>query len=282
MRKEIVTVLAIIALIILIYSIAKPSHLHQDIEMEYCGGCHTEESIQRVHEVDPMGTGCVNAECHPEAITAFSVHEEILPSECDRCHEFGGEPMYSDCDLCHGSYHQLEGRIDIEGKPCKDCHKSHSILTDGGCARCHSEEYDDLKTEGGRHSEISGSCYACHIEHKSIPDCLDCHDESEHGEIIITTECEQCHDGHIPGKVKFTSVNTSEQCNNCHPAVVQEFQDKPSKHSDIQCVECHQQHREKINCVTCHEDTHAGLSDLTIKKCLACHGVAHSPDKYGY
>jgi len=59
MRKEIVTVLAIMALIFLIYSIAKPTHLHQDIEMEYCGGCHTEDSILSMHgSVDPMETGC--------------------------------------------------------------------------------------------------------------------------------------------------------------------------------------------------------------------------------
>jgi len=152
MRKEIVTVLAILALIILIYSIAKPSHLHQDIEMEYCGGCHTEESILRMHEsVDPMETGCANVECHPEAMAGFSVHKEMIPSECDRCHAFGGEPMYSDCDLCHESYHQLEGRINIDGKRCEDCHESHTLLTDGGCAKWHSDAYNDLKTKGGSH-----------------------------------------------------------------------------------------------------------------------------------
>ena len=76
MRKEIVTVLAVMALIFLIYSIAKPTHLHQDIEMEYCGGCHTEESILSMHEsVDPMETGCVDIGCHPEAVAVFSVHK---------------------------------------------------------------------------------------------------------------------------------------------------------------------------------------------------------------
>ncbi|MBA1341063.1 MAG: hypothetical protein C5S40_02890 [ANME-2 cluster archaeon] len=281
MRKEIVTVLAILALIILIYSIAKPSHLHQDIEMEYCGGCHTEESILRMHEsVDPLETGCVNAECHPEGMAGFSVHNEMIPGECDRCHEFAGEPMYSDCDLCHGSYHQLEGRIDIEDKPCEDCHESHSLLTDGGCVKCHSEAYNDLKTKGGSHSDLSGSCYDCHVEHKAIPDCLDCHEGIDHSGNIINKDCTKCHQAHMPAEVSFASDTTMELCIECHPGAAQEFEDNPSKHSDINCIECHQDHFQYSPCIDCHEGVHPQLTGLDVNECMGCHGEPHSPSKY--
>ena len=281
MRKEIVTVLAVMALIFLIYSIAKPAHLHQDIEMEYCGGCHTEESILSMHgSVDPMETGCVDIGCHPEAMAAFSVHKEMIPSECDRCHEFGGEPMYSDCDLCHGSYHQLEGRINIEGKPCEDCHESHSLLTDGACDECHSEAYNDVKTEGGSHLDLSGSCYDCHVEHKGIPGCLDCHEGIDHSGNIADKECTQCHNGHMPKGVNFGSDTANELCTECHPNVAQEFQDYPSKHSDINCVDCHQEHLQASPCADCHEGVHPQLTGFDVSECRGCHGEAHSPSKY--
>ncbi|KAF5409869.1 MAG: hypothetical protein C5S43_05820 [Candidatus Methanocomedens sp.] len=281
MRKEIVTVLSILAIIILIYSIAKPTHLHQDIKMEYCGDCHTEDSILSMHEsVDPMETGCVDAGCHPEAIAAFSVHTEMVPSECDRCHEFGGEPMYSNCDLCHGSYHQLEGRINIEDKPCEDCHESHSLMTDDGCAKCHIEAYNDLKTKGGSHSDISGSCYACHEEHMSIPDCLDCHGGVDHSGTIIDQNCIKCHQAHTPMEVSFDSNTTMELCIECHPSAAQEFLDNPSKHSDINCVECHQDHFQWSPCAKCHEGVHTQLTGLDVNECKGCHGTAHSPSKY--
>jgi len=281
MRKEIVTVLAVMALIFLIYSIAKPTHLHQDIEMEYCGGCHTEESILSMHEsVDPMETGCVDIGCHPEAVAMFSVHNEMIPSECDRCHEFGGEPMYSDCDLCHGSYHKLEGRINIEGEDCEDCHESHSLLTDDACDKCHSEAYNDVKTEGGSHLDLSGGCYDCHIEHKGIPDCLDCHEGIDHSGNIANKDCTQCHNGHMPKGVSFGSDTANELCTECHPNVAQEFQDYPSKHSDINCVDCHQEHLQVSPCADCHEGVHAQLTGLDVDECRGCHGEAHSPSKY--
>lgn len=283
MRKFIVTTLAVLAFIIMVYCIFMPNHLHSDHEMQHCGGCHSEGSTIVCIEgyIDPMENECIG--CHNEAMTGFSVHNEIIPGECDRCHEFADEPMYSDCDLCHATHSHLVDRTNNGKQPCVTCHESHSFMTDSYCAKCHNEEFSDLKTHGGKHSDISGSCYACHVEHKSIPDCLDCHKDTEHsGGYIISTDCNQCHDEHMPKEVNFSSGITTEQCIICHPAAGQEFQDNPSKHSDIECVECHQQHLDKAKCVTCHADPHPGLSDMTVDKCLACHGDAHTLNRYGY
>jgi len=234
-----------------------------------------------MHEsVDPMKTGCVDVGCHPEAMAGFSVHNEMIPGECDRCHEFGGEPMYSDCDLCHGSYHKLEGRINIEGEDCEDCHESHSILTDSGCAKCHSDVYNDLKTNGASHSDLSGGCYDCHAEHKGLPDCLDCHEGIDHSGNIVNKDCTQCHNGHMPRGVSFGSGTANELCTECHPNVAQEFQDNPSKHSGINCVKCHQEHLQVSPCANCHVGVHPQLTGLDVDECIGCHGEAHSPSKY--
>ena len=275
-RKIIVGIMALAAFVILIMLLG---NLDANLEMEQCGGCHTPESTIRMHDyVDPMEKACV--ECHPNTATGLSVHAEMVPSECGRCHEFGDKPAYAECDLCHGEHYHVASGIDTGDQDCITCHQSHSILTDRGCAKCHSEVYDALKASEDKHSEQPDSCYTCHTEHKFLPTCLECHKELLHGE-DIPYNCTECHQPHTPKALNFSPLIEPEECAKCHPDSYLEFQDNASKHANIQCVECHQKHQQASDCRDCHADVHPEYIEYKVDECLECHGDQHSISKYG-
>jgi hypothetical protein len=281
MRKEIISLLAIIAFLILVYNIFEPTHLHTRHELQYCGGCHPEYSTIPEHKfADPLEKECI--ECHPDAAGGLSVHAEMIPSECDRCHVYGDKPAYSDCDLCHSRHSHIKGGIETGDQPCVNCHVNHSTLTDDACSKCHVEEYNSLKTQGGNHSELPESCYTCHIEHKYMSTCFDagCHVQNYHNEMLLTN-CTQCHEPHMPKDLSFSSDITPEECSVCHLDEVRYFQEHPSNHSGLDCVDCHQKHQKVKQCIDCHADVHPQLTELEAEKCMVCHGDPHSPSKYG-
>ena len=279
MRTTIVSLLAITAILLLVYNVTLPTHLSANLEMQHCGGCHTEDSVIHMHDyADPLEKECI--ECHVEAVTGLSVHAEMVPEECDRCHQFGDQPTYSDCDLCHHDHYHIKGGIETGDRPCVECHKSHSLITDRSCAKCHREEYNLLKTLGDKHSERPDSCYNCHSDHKYIPDCLDCHEVMLHEDIFIN--CTECHQQHTPKELYFSPVVVPEECGKCHPDVLLEFEEHPSKHSGINCVECHQKHLRWRSCIDCHEEAHPEFTDFNVDKCVGCHRDSHSPAKYSF
>jgi hypothetical protein len=276
MRRIIFGALIVLALIYFVYAVTLPSHLHADHEMKYCGGCHEEGSV-----VCPGGFNLLEAdylEVCPQVMGSVKLHAEMVSSECDRCHQYGYEPMYSNCNLCHVSHHELVPGIETEGIDCISCHSSHTLVTDYACERCHNDEYIMIKTMGGKHALLDDSCYSCHTEHASSKNCLECH-EVIHGS-SISLDCTECHQPHSPAEFDFSTV-TAEQCNQCHDTVVQQFIDHPSKHSNVTCVECHTDHKNKAQCSDCHANVHSQLSESDIDKCSGCHGKAHSPSRYG-
>lgn len=273
-----VITLALATFVLLIYNIFLPGHLGAHLEMQHCGGCHSEEATIRMHEyADPLEKECI--ECHTDAMTGLSVHAEMIPDECDRCHQFGDRPAFSDCILCHGNHYHIESGINTGEQPCNNCHASHSLLTDRGCAKCHRDEYNFLKNSGDKHSERPDSCYTCHIEHKYIPRCLDCHEEMIHGEEILLN-CTECHQQHSPRALNFSPVVTPEECNICHPEIVQHFQENPSKHSEIYCVTCHEKHQRWRDCRECHVEVHKDFTEFNVERCIGCHRDPHSPVRY--
>lgn len=279
-RKYIVLILAIVAFFLLIYNIVQPSHLNQRLEMQHCGGCHSEESTIRMHEyADPLDKPC--GDCHTDAATGLSVHAEMIPSECGRCHQFGDEPAFKDCNLCHGQHYHIKGGIDTGDQECITCHQSHSLLTDSSCSRCHSEEYETLKASGDKHSQRPDSCYSCHVEHRAVPNCLDCHEEGTfHG--VTSLNCTDCHQPHMPKALYFSPVVGNQECGTCHPDVLQYFEDHPSEHSGVNCTDCHQQHQSRPDCQNCHENVHPEFAEYDMDRCIACHRDPHSPLKYGF
>jgi predicted CXXCH cytochrome family protein len=67
-------------------------------------------------------------------------------------------------------------------------------------------------------------------------------------------------------------------CGDCHAKVAQVIQSNPSKHTKVQCAQCHHQKHGYIPCAQCHKPH---TPSLTVKDCLACHPV-HSPLKIAY
>jgi hypothetical protein len=279
MRRIIFGILIVLCLFYFAYSVTSPSHLHADHKMEYCGGsdCHDVDS-----DACPGGLDFPDAdylEYCPQVMGSINLHAQMVPYECDRCHQYGKKPMYSNCNLCHVEHHDLtDVGIDISDSECITCHSSHTLITDESCEKCHSKEYDELKTQGAAHNELNNSCYSCHTKHAYSIKCLECHDVV-HGS-GISTDCVECHEPHTPTDFNFTVV-TADQCEQCHIDIVNEFMDHPTQHSNVSCVECHKDHKSVGDCYDCHENVHPQLSESDMDKCSGCHGDAHSPSRFG-
>jgi len=157
-------------------------------------------------------------------------------------------------------------------------------LTPDECARCHYAVYNQIKEEGGKHKI---DCVQCHTKYHAynpakqnwaeiMPKCQTCHGNI-HGEKFIA--CGSCHSNpHAPKTQMAMTAEFAKVCGDCHAKVAQEIQSKPSKHTKVQCAQCHHQKHGYIPaCAQCHKP-HAPVTD---KECLACHPV-HSPINIGY
>jgi hypothetical protein len=145
-------------------------------------------------------------------------------------------------------------------------------LTDGVCVNCHSKEVSDINNRGARHkSDVK--CLDCHLEHppdgkNAIPTCAMCHEPREKAHYELGN-CETCHHPHYPLEMDLTKIDPAKPaCSSCHMKESWELNDYPSKHSDLDCNECHLEHRKYLECMECHEPH---TQEMTYKDCLLCH-----------
>jgi hypothetical protein len=164
------------------------------------------------------------------------------------------------------------------------------------CSACHEETYEMLSNISTKHFTETG-CQECHLQHKTRPECLDCHEEGGAYEPIhqITTpfdECSNCHESaHEPLKISFNITNVSKDfCSDvsCHggpDGEVYELESYGFKHNDSydDCTTCHEIHaEEEIDCLSCHsQEGVAPLLSHSIENqyenCLECHESGHAP-----
>jgi len=67
-------------------------------------------------------------------------------------------------------------------------------------------------------------------------------------------------------------------CISCHPDQGKELNANPSKHTELDCKECHEEHGQSTDCMGCHEPH---TQDMTFNDCVQCH-KPHMPLKVIY
>ena len=158
------------------------------------------------------------------------------------------------------------------------------------CARCHQSEFNGLRTNGGKHHEVA--CMACHeVFHaynplrnnyaEIMPKCSQCHD-LPHGSDEPVTKCLNCHrNPHQPIASIPDPSELEPNCHICHPDIAASLKAEVSKHTELECSECHSKKHGRIPvCFECHEN-HSPLVKLETPDCLSCHPV-HTPLKISY
>ncbi|MDH4319853.1 MAG: hypothetical protein OEV64_15835, partial [Desulfobulbaceae bacterium] len=160
-------------------------------------------------------------------------------------------------------------------------------LTD--CIRCHISQTGRLREMGGKHRRVA--CTDCHRQFHAynppkenftdiMPKCSYCH-TLQHGENEAVATCLNCHfDPHQPRIVREPEILEG-QCRICHPSIGGLLDEKPSKHTERKCSECHsKKHGRKPDCVECHQN-HSPQLELTTAECMQCHPV-HTPLEINY
>jgi hypothetical protein len=230
----------------------------------------------------------------------------MLPAECGRCHrsqfvslqEFGGKHRFA-CQGCHEVFHaynprkgnfdelmpkctachgKLHGPVQTE---CLNCHQNPHApqqlpgmeLLANVCADCHSGPGQELKMFPSAHTEQG--CQTCHHDtHGYIPNCSECHDGHYAGQPM--KECSSCHyQVHAPLHIIFPGDVNLKTCGGCHDDVYGKWLNTPSKHGQVACVSCHQQHGKVPDCLDCHEVPHNKKQLEMFPNCLTCHLDVH-------
>ncbi len=145
-------------------------------------------------------------------------------------------------------------------------------LANSDCEKCHSKEVQDVDARGGLH-KTAVSCLDCHLEHppagkNAIPECALCHDPKAKPHYGIEN-CITCHYPHYPMEMNLSSLeNAKSICCTCHAPECGQLDTYPSKHTALDCKECHLEHRQYQQCLECHQPH---TSDMKYEDCLRCH-----------
>jgi len=150
-------------------------------------------------------------------------------------------------------------------------------LTTADCARCHVQQFTDLRDRGDAHKMV---CSECHEQfhtakrglswEERLPACVTCHDQP-HGSSPDMIACLTCHtNAHAP--LASLELDILEPlCAKCHPKPAKEML-QPSAHSDMGCNDCHQEkHGNLPKCTLCHEEPHSKFESS--RNCMQCHPV---------
>ncbi|OHB26361.1 MAG: hypothetical protein A2X84_07240 [Desulfuromonadaceae bacterium GWC2_58_13] len=244
-----------------------------------CAKCHPPHSPMEIDldAFDPVKPACLS--CHdPIGVELQSMPSKHTALDCKECHQAHGEHL--SCLDCHEPHSP-----DMTYADCLRCHAPHKPMAleysqdvpSGFCAPCHDAQAGQIDQQGSAHkSEIT--CAACHPQHKpngkeTILSCRTCHPRLQ--KLHYTSEpCMPCHNPHAPLEVNLESRKEVKLvCVSCHSVVGRFMEFNPSKHSELDCRECHDKHGEFKECNTCH-DPHS--KDMTYADCLRCHSP-HKP-----
>jgi hypothetical protein len=147
------------------------------------------------------------------------------------------------------------------------------------CVRCHGVEVVDLATAGGNHKALS--CADCHAGHppevtKPNAPCGKCH-SAAWNDHFRAPACLNCHrDPHKPLQISLKGAG-KDACLVCHGLESWELRKFKSKHSALDCSQCHDVHRKIPSCFQCHKPHQGKIAG----GCNFCH-KAHMPKLDGY
>ncbi|WP_432821153.1 cytochrome c3 family protein [Trichloromonas sp.] len=244
-----------------------------------CAQCHPPHSPLEVNleAFDPVKPACLS--CHGEVgAELLSVPSAHNAMDCTECHQKHGE--YLSCLDCHQPHAKEMSHAD-----CLRCHAPHqptalaypSDVPGRLCGACHGDEAGQIEKQGAAH-KTKASCAVCHPQHKpngekTILTCRSCHPRLK--KLHYTSEpCMPCHNPHAPLEVNLESrKEVKTVCVSCHSVVGRFMEFNPSRHSAVDCRECHQKHGEFKDCLACHQPHSKGM---TYADCLRCHSP-HKP-----
>ncbi|MFO7981882.1 MAG: hypothetical protein R6V08_00330, partial [Desulfuromonadales bacterium] len=149
-------------------------------------------------------------------------------------------------------------------------------LEPGDCIKCHRFQSARMAETGSLHATAVG-CMDCHPGHPPETDvmvvpCGSCHAGQPHDEV---GHCLHCHtDPHQPlASLRDPLKPARKECLSCHAPVGELMAASPSRHAELFCNRCHDQHKRIPDCLECH-DPHT--SSQATPDCLGCH-PAHQP-----
>ncbi len=153
--------------------------------------------------------------------------------------------------------------------------QTKAVLSDEDCVKCHADQVNDMAAAGGAHRGVS--CPRCHAGHppkvaKPIAPCGTCHlkAKNDHFEKEMPA-CLNCHTNpHRPLDISLKGAG-KDACLTCHGPESWLLRKYESKHTALDCSQCHDVHRKIPQCIQCHRP-HPGIAD----KCKNCHS-AHMP-----
>jgi hypothetical protein len=225
-----------------------------------CAQCHVGQFANLKDSGGKHRFAC--QECH-EVFHAYSPrknnYEELMPL-CATCHGQQHGPKQTDCINCHQNPHaplQVPA-LDRLGTACADCHSGPA---------------GELKKFPSAHTEQD--CQSCHYEkHGYIPSCSECHDG--HYSEQPVQDCMTCHTRvHAPLRIRLPDNAVAQTCGSCHTDVFGKWQGTPSKHGQVGCVRCHQEHGKIPDCRECHGEPHNKRQLEMFPNCLTCHIDVH-------
>jgi len=173
----------------------------------------------------------------------------------------------------------VQGSFQTGSAPQEDTSPAYALevepLGTGDCGRCHSDIYQMIKTNGGKHKI---ECRTCHVQfhvfrpgrgpyEEVLPKCETCHEAAIHGAEL--SGCSGCHSrAHAP--LDIPAERSLEQgCPICHVEAVKEIRTFVTQHSELYCFSCHHtRHRNVPECIACHQP-HS--EEMTQSDCLTCH-----------
>ena len=149
------------------------------------------------------------------------------------------------------------------------------------CAGCHARQMSDKTVPGEGHGSVP--CLGCHASHspdakKPTAQCNKCHfllkTPRHHAELTV---CSNCHTN--PHRPLYISLKGADKdaCLICHGVERRLLTEHKSKHTALDCSNCHDVHRKIPQCTQCHRP-HSGK---IVGNCNPCHN-AHAPKLASY
>jgi hypothetical protein len=269
-------------------------------KLETCLTCHdardnsfgfTKEACSECHEVD-------EDDLKAHAIRTYQGEGGVEPPTPKKL--TGHNTVEDNCMVCHNRDHPDDALVPYDN-PIKNSLGRFIEVNASFCTDCHEDTYNEFATINSKHFE-ENDCTECHLEHKTRPDCLSCHDttsgiEPEHVITAPFDDCTSCHEqgGHNPMEVTFQAQDSGptsrDFCNSCHQEDVYDKIEDNKLHAlqefTEDCLSCHETHEIDIECTSCHvEGGFGGLAEppehLTTQpfdECTSCHTDGHKPER---
>lgn len=225
-----------------------------------CSKCHRQPVADLTTRGGAHTTQLQCRDCH----AVHPRYREKIPVDCSSCHSLKDLPHYAlaDCAGCHHGHHPLDVNFSkIKTSPLKVCQSCHEV---------------QARPASSPHAALG--CGECHGEHRTKPDCLNCH--SSHDESTIKGgDCTLCHPAHNPSPPVMTEKVAPRFCAACHPDQATAFSASGGAHlRKLGCSGCHQKHAPGQQslplCSQCHAPS--ASPHFSVGNCRNCHSP-HAP-----